>query len=163
MLTCLYDVVGYALLGSMCFMCSFPCHMVRSLSSHAYYAWIHVLPWLCAKFLHVCMHVSMPRGLYLCFRMLVCLDLCSLHALCHLPCAYALHVLFICLSLDLVCHAMCYYSPFVPFIAFSYVLAKWLGLDLDPMVFVIIHTPWPISKGLDHSYFACLCLLASML
>ena len=122
-LTCLYDVVGYALLGSMCFMCLFPCHMVRSLSSHAYYAWIHVLPWLCAKFLHICMHVSIPRGLYLCFRMLVRLDLCSLHALCHLPCAYALHVLFICLSLDLVCHAMCYCSPFVPFIAFSCVMA----------------------------------------
>ena len=31
------------------------------------------------------------------------------------------------------------------------------------MVFVIVHTPRPISKGLDHSHFACLCLLASML
>ena len=31
------------------------------------------------------------------------------------------------------------------------------------MVFVIVHTPWPISNGLDHTYFACLCLLASML
>ena len=27
------------------------------------------------------------------------------------------------------------------------------------MVFVIIHTPRPTSKGLDHPYFACLCLL----
>ena len=36
MLICLYDVVGYALLGSMCFMCLFLCYMVRSLSSHVY-------------------------------------------------------------------------------------------------------------------------------
>ena len=30
------------------------------------------------------------------------------------------------------------------------------------MVFVIVHTPWPTSKGLNHPYlhvFACLCLL----
>ena len=66
-----------------------------------------------------------------------------------------------CLGLDLFCHAMCYCSPFVPFIAFSCVLAKWLRLDLDPMVLVIIHTPRPTSKGLDHSYlhvYACLLL-----
>ena len=31
------------------------------------------------------------------------------------------------------------------------------------MVFIIVRTPWPISNGLDHPYFACLCLLASML
>ena len=31
------------------------------------------------------------------------------------------------------------------------------------MVFFIIHTPRPISKGLDRPYFACICLLASML
>ena len=35
----------------------------------------------------------------------------------------------------------------------------WLGPDLDPMAFVIVHIPWSISKGLDHP-FACLCLLA---
>ena len=29
-------------------------------------------------------------------------------------------------------------------------LAYWFEPDLDPMVFVIVHTPWPISKGLDH-------------
>ena len=48
---------------------------------------------------------------------------------------------------------------FVPFIAFSCVLAYWFGPDLDPMVFVTVHTPWPISKGLDHpfcmSMFTC--------
>ena len=49
------------------------------------YAWIHVLPSLCAKLPHVYMHVSMPICLDLCFHMLACLDLCSFHALCHLP------------------------------------------------------------------------------
>ena len=59
-----------------------------------------------------------------------------------------------------VCHAMCYCSPFVPFIAFSCVLAFWFELDLGPMVFVIVHTPWPISKGLNHPIFhVCACLL----
>ena len=43
----------------------------------------------------------------------------------------------------------------------SCVLAYWFGLDLDPTVFVIVHTPWPISKGLDYPYlhvYACLVL-----
>ena len=31
------------------------------------------------------------------------------------------------------------------------------------MVFVLVHTPRPVSKGLDRPNFACLCLLASML
>ena len=31
------------------------------------------------------------------------------------------------------------------------------------MVFVIVHTSRPISKGLDHPYFSYLCLLASIL
>ena len=31
-------------------------------------------------------------------------------------------------------------------------MAYWFGPDLDPMVFVIVNTPWPISKGLDHPY-----------
>ena len=70
--------------------------------------------------------------------------------------------MFVCLELGYVCHAMCYCSPFVTLSFFlSYVLAYELGLDLDPMVFVIVHTPWPISKGLDHPYFhvyACLLL-----
>ena len=66
-----------------------------------------------------------------------------------------------CLGLDLVCHVMCYCSLFVPFITFSCVLAYWFRPDLNPMVFVIIHTPGPTSKGLDHSIFhvhACLLL-----
>ena len=66
MLTRLYDVVGYALLGSMC-LC----------------VYFHVI-WL-----DPCLHVRIC--LDLCFHMLVCLDLCSLHALCYLPCVCTLH------------------------------------------------------------------------
>ena len=35
------------------------------------------------------------------FHMPMCLDLCSLHALCHLPCACMLHAMLVCLGLDL--------------------------------------------------------------
>ena len=69
--------------------------------------------------------------------------------------------MFMCMGLDLVCHAMCYCSPFVPFIPFSCVLAYWFRPDIDPMVFVIVHTPRPTSKGLDHPIlhvYACLLL-----
>ena len=128
MLTCLYNVVGYALLGSMCLCVYFhdiwldPC--------------IHT---------HICL-VS-------CSSMPMCLNLYSLHALCYLPCACVLHAMIMCLGLDLVCHVMCYCGHFVHFIAFSCVLAYWFGLDLDLMVFVIVHTPWSTSKGLDHPFF----------
>ena len=66
------------------------------------YAWIHVLPCLCAKFLHVYMYVSIPICLDLCFHMSMCLDLCSLHVLCYIPCACVLHVMFVCLDLGYV-------------------------------------------------------------
>ena len=105
------------------------------------------------------MRVSMPICLDLCFHMLVCLDLFSLHALCYLPCACVLHAMFVHLDRGYVCHAMCYCSPFYHFVFLSCVLAYWFGLDLDPMVFVIVYTPWPTSKGLDHPYlyvYACL-------
>ena len=130
------------------------------------YAIIYVLacftPCLCARLIHVDVYVSMPTYLDLCFHMPMCLDLFSLHAIFYLPCAYALHAMFVCLDLSYVCHAMCYSSPFIPFIAFSCILAYWVGSDLDPMVFVIIHTPWPISKVLI-ILFACLFLLAYIL
>ena len=125
------------------------------------YAWFHVLPCLCAKFLHVYMYVSMPICLDLSFHMPMCLDLSSLHALCYLPCTCVLHVMFMCLGLDLVCHVMYYCSLFVPFIAFSCVLAYWFEPDLDPMVFAIVLTPWPTSKGLDHPF--CMSMLACLL
>ena len=102
----------------------------------------------------------MPTCLDLCFHMPMCLDLRSLHALYYLPCAYVLHALFVCLDLGNVCHAMCYYSPFVAFVSLSCFLAYRFGPNLDPMVFVIIHTPWLISKGLDHPYlYVYICVL----
>ena len=79
---------------------------MQVLCSYAYirvftclYAWIHAFPCLCAKFLYVYMHVSMPICLYLCFHMFVCLDLCSLHVSCYFPCACALYAMFVCLDL----------------------------------------------------------------
>ena len=86
------------------------------------YAWIHVLPCLCAKFLLVYMYVFMPICLDLCSHMFMSLDPCSLHALCHLPCACVIHATFVCPYLGYVCHAMCYYSPFV---ALSFSLVFW--------------------------------------
>ena len=85
---------------------------------------------------------------------------------CH--CWFSMHLcmlasMFMCLDLGYVCHAMCYYSPFVTLSFFLMILAYWFGLDLNPMVFVIVHTPQPTLKGLDHPYFSCLCLLASVL
>ena len=101
----------------------------------------------------------MPICLDLCFHMLVHLDLCSLHALCYLPCACEPHAMFVCLELGYVCHAMCYCSPFVALSFFLVFLVYWFGLDLELIVFVTICTRWPTSKGLDHPYlhvYACL-------
>ena len=127
MFTCLFDVIGYDFARIYVFMHFFSCFMLRSTSIHLC-AWIHVLPCLCAKFLHVYMHVSMPICLYLYFHMLVCSDLCSLHALYFFPCACVLYAMFVCLGLDLVCHAMCFYSPFV---TSSFFLVFWpIGSDL---------------------------------
>ena len=100
------------------------------------------------------MYIHKPTCLFPCLYVL--------YALCHLPCACALYAMFVCLSLDLVCHVMCYCSPFVPFITSSCVSAYWFGLDLDPIGFVVVQTPRPTSKGLDHPIFksmlACLLL-----
>ena len=99
--------------------------------------------------------------------MSTCLDLCSLNDLCYIQCACVLHAMFVCLDLGYSFHVMCYCSPFVALVALSCVLAYWFGPDLDPMVFVIIYTPWPISKVLDHpfcmSILTCLYALSSVL
>ena len=153
MFTCLFDVVGYALLESMCLcafyhvscldlhpyilicldscssmsMCSvFTClhaffyaYMPISMSPHAcmlgfsfFHAFMRAFTCLDVH-LHAYMHISMPICPDLCFHMLMRLDLCFLCALCYLPCACALHAMFVCLDLGYVCHAMCYCSPFV--------------------------------------------------
>ena len=70
---------------------------------------------------------SMLLCLYLCFHMLVYLDLHSLHVSCYFSCACALYAMFVCLDLDYVCHDMCYCSPFV---ALSFFLVFWpIGSD----------------------------------
>ena len=144
------------------------------------YAWIHVLPCLCASFhmftrallclcldLHFYMLVCSDLGFHmlicpdLYFHMLVCLDLCSA---CFMPSSMCLCApYYVCVLRPRLCLS-CYVllQPFCHFTFLSCVLATWLGPDLDPMVFVIVHIPWPISKDLDHP-FACPCLLASML
>ena len=126
------------------------------------YAWIHVLPCLCAMFLCVYMYVSMPICLDLCSHMLVRFDLCSLHALCHIPYACALHAIFLCLGLGYVCHAMCYCIP--------------LSLCLSLLCFGLLvrtrfrpcglcHRPYTLAhiRGFGSPFFACLCSFASML
>ena len=128
---CMHILCSYAIICLYARICDLPC----------FYANIHMLR---------------PTCLHACF-----LALCSLHVLCCFPCACALHAIFVCLDLGYVCHAMYYCSPFVHFVTSSCVLAYWFGLDLNHMVFVIVHTPWPISKGLDNPYlhvYACLLL-----
>ena len=74
--------------------------------------------------LHAHMLDIMPICLCLCFHMLVCLDLCCLHAFA------IIHVLvhsMPCLDLGYVCHAICYCSPFV---TLSFFLMFWpIGSD----------------------------------
>ena len=115
------------------FMRFFPYFMLRFTSIHAYILGLvlfhaFMLAFTCLDVdSHAYMNTSIPICLDLCFHMLVYLDLCSLHALCYLPRACALHAMFACLDLGYVCHAMCYCSPFV---ASSFFLVFWpIGLD----------------------------------
>ena len=55
----------------------------------------------------------------------------------------------------------CAIVAFLSIVSLYCVLAYWFGSDLDPMVLVIISTPWPISKGLNHSI--CMSMLACLL
>ena len=129
------------------------------------YAWIRVLPCLCASF-HMPTRVAMPmpRSMFmyldLCFHVLVCSDLRSA---CFMPSSMCLCVpCHVCVPrprLCLSCHVL--FQPFCCFTFLSYVLAYWFGPNPDPMVFVIARTHWPTSKGLDHPYlhvYACLLL-----
>ena len=137
-LTCLYSAAGYALLRSMC-LCAF-CHVLY-LDPYPYMS-ICLDPCstcLCTKFLYVYMHVSIPICLHLCFHMPMCMDLRSLHAFFYIPCACALHAMFVCLDLGYVCHAMWYCSPFV---ALSFFLIFW-HIGSNP-----IQTLWSFSLSI---------------
>ena len=97
-----------------------------------------------SMFPHACVLVSMFST---CF-MLSSMCLCA-------PCRVCVPRPRLCLS----CHVLL--LPFFHFVFLSCVLAYRFGPDLDPMVFVIVHTPCPTSKGLDHSYlhvYACFLL-----
>ena len=54
----------------------------------------------------------------------------------------------------------CAIVAFLSIVSLSCVLAYWFGSDLDLMVLVIISTPWPISKGLNHPI--CMSMLACL-
>ena len=135
------DIMSMVMLCSdLCVRMLFSVFCVEICIHTCLYAWIHVLPCLCASFhMFVCLD--------LCLHMLVCSILCSgcfmLSSMCLCaPC----HICVLRPRLCLSCHVLLY--PFCRFIFL--LLAYWFGPDLDPMVFVIIHTPRPTSKGWDH-------------
>ena len=117
MLTCLYDVVSYALLGFTCFMCLFSCYVVRSLSSHAYmlgfmYFHVYVLSFYMSTCMFLCLYVQIYvftclctwiyvlYTLYVIFHVLVCSMPClctQIQAMFVMPCAIVA-LLLICLS-----------------------------------------------------------------
>ena len=95
---------------------------------------------LCAPF-----HALAQIFLFMCSLPCSCLDL----LLC------VLNAMFMCLDLHVGCYAF--------YFLLSIFLAFWpfgQGVDLDLVVQAYIHTPRPISKGLDHFLYACLCFFA---
>ena len=176
-LTCLISCLWLCFARIYVLMCLLPCLMRRSASVHAYmlgstffhvyvlaFTCSHTLPCLCLN-LHFYMLACSDLGFHmlicpdLFFHMLMCLDL---YAACFILSSMCLcapcHVYVPRPRLCLSCRVLL--QPFCCFIFFSCVLAYQLGHDLDLMVFVIIRTPWPISKGLDHP---CLHVYACML
>ena len=137
---------------------------IHVLRSYAYipvftclYAWIHVLPCLCAKFLYVYMHVSMPICLCLCFHMLVCLDLCFLHVSCYFPCACVLYAMFVCLDLGYVCCAKFFLALLLLYLSF---LCFGLLVWTRSRPYGLRHCPYTLAhiKGVWITYFASLWL-----
>ena len=95
-------------------------------------------------FPHACVRGSMFSTCFVLSSMCLCA-----------PCHVCVPRPRLCLS----CHVLL--LPFCRFVFLSCVLAYRFGPNLDPMVFVIVYTPWPTSKGLDHSYlhvYTCLLL-----
>ena len=83
---------------------------------------------------------------------------------CFLPClcldlyVYALLAMFMCLDLYVGCYV--FMSLVMPF---SCALALRCEVNLDLVVLAYIHTSRPITKGLDHFLYACVCLFSFML
>ena len=180
MLTCLYDVVGYALLGSMCLCVYFlaiwsdPClHMFLCLYVQTYvftclcvqiyvlyilYAIFHVLvctmPCLCAQtqamFVMPCAIVVL---LSLCFSFL-CFGL-MVSAVCTMPCLYAqTQAMFVMPCAIIVLLSLCF-----SFLCFG------LMVRARSRPYGLCHCPYTKThiKGFGSPLFACLCLLASRL
>ena len=160
------------------FVCFLLCFMPRSASVHAYtlgFTFFHVYM-LAFTFSYMlpCLYVfHMLACLDLCFHMLICLDLCfhmlaclDLCSICFMPSSMCLctprHVCMLRPRLCLSCYVPL--KPFCHFIFLSCVLAYCFRPNLDPMVFVIVRTPQPTSKGLDHPFcmtmLACICALS---
>ena len=100
------------------------------------YAWIHVLPCLCAKFLHVYMYVSIPICLDLCFHMSICLDLCSLHVFCYIP--------------VLVCSMSCLYAQTQAMFIMPCAIVALLSLCLSFLCFGLMVRTRSRPYGLCH-------------
>ena len=178
-LTCLIPCSWLCFAQIYVLVCFLPCFMLRSAFEDVYmlgltFFHVYVLVFTCSRtrfhayaqiFVFTCLRARIQV-----FHMLICLDLCSFMFLCLNPCSMCLmppsmclcapcHDCVLRLRLCLPCHVLL--QPFCRFTFISCVLAYWFRLDLDPMVFVVVHTPQPTSKGLDHPVFhvyACLLL-----
>ena len=105
--------------------------------------------------LHACIYAFAPRSMFphacvLGSMLSTCFTLFSM-CLC-VPCHVSVPRPRPCLS----CHVLL--KPLCRFIFLSCVLAYCFGPNLDQMVLVIVHTPRPTSKGLDHPF--CVSMLA---
>ena len=139
------DNMSMVMLCSGLCVCMLFATFLAQIHIHTYlYAWIHVLPYLCARF-HMPTHVlpCLCLDLCLCAQIYVFTCLCAWIyaplALCNLPCACALHAMYVCLDLGYVCLAMYYCSPFV---ALPFFLVFW-PIGLDP-----VQTPWSLSSSI---------------
>ena len=120
----------------------------------------NVLPCLCASFhMFTCVLSCLCLDLHL--HMFVCLDLCSA---CFMPSSMYLYSPFhVCVPrprIRLSCHVLL--QLFCRFIFLSCILAYWFEPNIDPVVFAIIHAPWPTSKGLDHPFCMSIMLICLM-
>ena len=168
MLTCLHVVLAIPCLDLCVYMCISTLYG-QIVVFTCLYAWIHVLPCLCARLVHVGMYVSMPTCLDLCFHMLVCLGLLyMLYAISHVrsTCLRAsCHVYVFRPRLCLSCHVLLqpFYSFCCIFLCFGLMVRtrfRPYGLCHHPYTKAHIKRVWiiPICMSmLACFYVLCLC------
>ena len=87
----------------------------------------------------------------------MCMDLCSLHALCHLPFACALHAMLVCLGQDL------FVMPIIALLfLLSHFLVFWHLVRAQSRPYGLFHRPYTLVhiKGFGSPIFhVCACLL----